>query len=69
MDNHSRSLVKTLSWRIIATLVTFVGLGLLTGDWLLSTSMAVVINVVKMVLYYGHERLWEGVRWGRRLER
>lgn len=54
-ETHGRTIVKSISWRIVATLVTAYFTGL-TG--------AIVINVWMTVAYYIHERLWTRVRWG-----
>ncbi len=65
-DTHARSWVKSLTWRLIATAVTIVGVGIATGDWALAGSVGVVVNLIKAVLYYAHERLWEQTHWGRK---
>lgn len=54
-ESHGRTIVKSISWRIVATLVTAYFTGL-TG--------AIVINVWMTVAYYIHERVWTRVRWG-----
>ncbi len=63
-DTHTRTLIKSLSWRIIASLTTIVIAYLFTGKWLLSLGIGGVEVVVKMMLYYFHERGWNSVTWG-----
>ena len=36
-----------------------------TGSLAESISVAVTFTVIRLVLYYFHERFWEGVHWGR----
>ncbi len=31
-----------------------------------ATAITVVFNVIGSVLYYGYERLWDSISWGRR---
>ncbi len=68
-----RSLIKTLTWRIIATTDTFI-LTLLSATWLsdiesseafaLAGTVAGLEVVTKMILYYLHERGWSSLEWG-----
>ena len=53
-----RHLAKTITWRIIASLDTFLIAWLITGrfDW--AGTIAGVEVLTKMILYYFHERAW-----------
>tara|TARA_B100001778_G_C18438059_1_gene561064 strand:+ start:325 stop:531 length:207 start_codon:yes stop_codon:yes gene_type:complete len=62
--NKTRSLVKTLSWRFIATTDTILIAWLLTGDLAIGLSIAGIEVITKMVLYYLHERGWSTLEWG-----
>ena len=64
-DARRRSWAKALTWRIIGTVVTIVGFGLATGDWVLASGVGLLLNLIKSVIYYAHERVWERVSWGR----
>ena len=59
-----RSLVKTLTWRIIASTDTVIIATFLTKDPLIGLSIASIEIVTKMVLYYFHERGWAALDWG-----
>ena len=65
MDKPHRSIAKTLSWRVTATMDTFLISWLITGSLTFAGSIASLEVITKMVLYYGHERVWSRVRWGR----
>jgi adenylylsulfate kinase len=65
VEKHSRTLVKTLCWRVIALLATIAGLYLYKGELKSSIAVGLAINAVKMCLYYAHERLWNRIRFGR----
>jgi uncharacterized membrane protein len=64
-DFKKRSLIKTISWRIIASLTTVSIVYVFTGKIVLSFSIGVVEVFVKMVLYYLHERVWQKIAWGK----
>ena len=53
-----RHLAKTITWRIIASLDTFLIAWFITGrfDW--AGTIAGVEVLTKMILYYFHERAW-----------
>jgi len=57
-DARLRHLLKTISWRIIGTIDTVLLGWWLSGDWKLGASIGGLEFFTKMVLYYGHERIW-----------
>ena len=65
METHFRSVVKGLSWRVIATLVTTIVVWLISGEVSMALFAGASDSLVKIVLYWGHERLWQTVGWGR----
>ena len=65
MDSHLRSVVKGLSWRILATLVTTVVVFVYSGELAIAALVGSTDAIVKIILYWGHERIWQHIRWGR----
>lgn len=63
-EHNKRSLLKALSWRILATLTTILLVYLFTGDLLISAGVGGVEVVAKLLLYFGHERVWSRINWG-----
>ena len=57
-------MAKALSWRVVASVITFLLVYAFTGTLLLSVGVGAFDFVVKLVLYYLHERLWGGIGWG-----
>ncbi|MBT5147912.1 MAG: DUF2061 domain-containing protein [Flavobacteriales bacterium] len=53
-----RHIAKTITWRIVASLTTFALAYLFFGDISKATGLMSVEIVLKMVLYYFHERVW-----------
>src|SRR4030042_6217 len=66
VELHSRSVVKTITWRIIAVLVTMIAVYLYNKDVKESLVVSLSANAVKMVLYYIHERFWNRINFGRK---
>jgi uncharacterized membrane protein len=64
-DSHIRSVAKAISWRITGTVDTFVLSFLITGSAKFAGSIAATEVITKIGLFYGHERVWTAVRWGR----
>jgi len=63
-EQKKRSFVKTLTWRITASLVTFVIVLIITGDWKIGGSIATIEVITKIFFYYFHERIWIKIKWG-----
>lgn len=56
---YKEILFKTVSWRLIATLTTFVISGIVLGSFTeIAIYIAIIELVTKLLLYYGHEKLW-----------
>jgi uncharacterized membrane protein len=58
MVSYKRHIAKTLSWRVIGTIDTFLLSWFITGSWKLGLSIGGVEIITKMILYFFHERLW-----------
>ena len=65
METHLRSVVKGMSWRVIATLVTTIVVWLISGEVSMALFAGLSDSLVKIGLYWGHERVWQTVEWGR----
>ncbi|OEJ99521.1 DUF2061 domain-containing protein [Roseivirga misakiensis] len=61
-DSNLRSLLKTISWRILGTLDTIIISYFVTGEVAMALSIGSVEVVSKMILYYLHERAWANVK-------
>lgn len=61
LKNLDKALLKTLSWRAVASTDTLVVAWFITGSFAVAGSIMGVEVITKMVLYYLHEKGWE--RW------
>lgn len=57
-DKPIKSIIKSVSWRIVGTLDTIVISYFITGKVTVAVSIGSVEVLTKTVLYYFHERLW-----------
>lgn len=65
-DAHYRSILKALSWRVLATTATILIVFAFTGKLVLSLGVGAVEVVTKLILYYLHERIWGSLGIGRK---
>lgn len=63
-SSKSRSLVKSLTWRVLALIVTFASIYVLTGELTTATAGTLLTNSINFILYYLHERAWLKTSWG-----
>lgn len=64
MESKVRSLVKAISWRVVATITTVILAFVFTGNWAVSGSIGISELVIKIMVYYLHERFWNSVSYG-----
>jgi uncharacterized membrane protein len=65
MDSHARSIAKALTYRVLGSLSTGGLVFWFTGSWKASAGAAAADSVVKIALYFLHERLWNYIPYGR----
>jgi uncharacterized membrane protein len=58
MVSYKRHALKTITWRIVGTIDTFLLSWLITGSIKIGATIGAVEVITKMVLYYFHERIW-----------
>jgi len=64
MDTHKRSIAKTFTFRIIATITTIILVLIFTRNLALAGTIGVLDLSSKLIIYYLHERAWGKVSWG-----
>jgi uncharacterized membrane protein len=57
-DKPVKSLLKSITWRIVGTIDTMIISYILTGKLTVAISIGSVEVITKTVLYYFHERIW-----------
>ncbi|MEA3500228.1 MAG: adenylyl-sulfate kinase [Candidatus Marinimicrobia bacterium] len=65
-ETHARSIVKTISWRIWATLTTITLVLIFVGEIKIALYVGITEVVAKMILYFFHEKTWNKIRFGKK---
>lgn len=66
MNEHKkRSIAKTVSWRIIASVTTGLIAFFFTQQFLLSVGIGSAEGIIKLIIFYIHERVWNKITWGK----
>ena len=65
MESHKRSIAKTVSWRVVATIITGVVTYFLTGRLDFAVTVGLADTFVKFFIYYAHERMWTRISYGK----
>ena len=60
-DLQRRTLVKTVSWKVIATTITMLVALSYTSNLAFSLGIGFAVNLIKAVFYYLHERVWNKI--------
>ena len=63
-ESHLRSIIKGLTWRIIATSTIFAITYFTTGEMETAVTVASIEFFIKLIIYYLHERAWQAVPRG-----
>jgi len=66
-ETKLRSFLKAISWRIIATSITFMVAFLLTNETVVALKIGGLDLVAKLIAYFLHERVWGVIRIGRKM--
>ena len=63
-NTNKRHIIKTFSWRFIGTIDTILFGWILTGNPFTGLKIGGVETISKMILYFGHEKLWYKINFG-----
>jgi len=64
-ESRKRSIAKSIVWRVICIIVSILTSYVLTARWDIAVAIGSVYNIITMILYYFHERIWNSVKWGK----
>jgi len=65
METRRRSIAKALTWRFLALVITALVAYALTGSLGIALEIGLADTLIKFGAYYGHERLWVRITYGR----
>jgi uncharacterized membrane protein len=64
-ETRKRSIAKSIVWRVICIIVSILTSYALTARWDIAVAIGSVYNIITMILYYFHERIWNSIKWGK----
>lgn len=64
-ETKTRSIIKTIIWRLIATLNSYFVLLYLNDSNRDNLYKAVYMNITGFFVYYFYERIWNFIKWGK----
>jgi uncharacterized membrane protein len=65
-DSTTRSIAKTISWRVTGSGATFLISYGVSGNLSVAGTIAVIQLTANTVLYFIHERIWNKIGWGKK---
>lgn len=65
MESRRRSIAKALSWRVLAVMITAFVAYVFTDDPVFAIQIGLADSVIKLLVYYLHERAWIRASFGR----
>jgi adenylylsulfate kinase len=60
-----RSVVKTISYRIVILILDFTAIFLFTGQIKIAFGFMIISNIYTTLGYFIHERIWDKIKWGK----
>lgn len=67
-ESRVRSLVKSLTYRILSIIGTGILGWLITKNIKETVSITITLQVFLIILYYSWERIWDKINWGRKVK-
>ena len=64
-STYERSFVKGLVWELISFLIVIVAVYLVYGNLATSIQFSIALTIVKIPLFFIHERVWKMIKWGK----
>lgn len=64
-EKNTRSLVKAITFRAAIMVADFIVVFAITRRYDITIGVMLATNFLSTIIYYGHERVWNGIRWGK----
>lgn len=62
-ERHPRSLSKSVMWRVIGVIILATITYIFTRHWITTTAITLFHHGAFILIYYLHERFWNGTSW------
>jgi len=64
-ETLKRSIVKTISYRVVILILDFTSIYLFTGKIKIALGFMLISNIYTTLGYFFHERIWDRIKWGK----
>ncbi|PJA86734.1 MAG: hypothetical protein CO141_03135 [Candidatus Moranbacteria bacterium CG_4_9_14_3_um_filter_42_9] len=64
-EKNTRSFVKAITFRATIMVADFVVVFAITRRYDIAFGVMLATNFLSTLIYYGHERVWNGIHWGK----
>ena len=64
VQSQKRIVIKTILYRILGILITFIGGYLFTKNYKNAFLITMLIEITQMIVYFIYEQLWNKIEWG-----
>jgi hypothetical protein len=62
-ETKKRTLIKSIFWRLLATINSYFILILFTHSN--NLHKAIFMNITGFIMFFGYERIWNIIKWGK----
>lgn len=66
-EQIKRSLLKTITFRLLIVITDAIIVYIITRSIDLTIGIVLLSNILRTILFFFHERLWDSLSWGRSL--
>lgn len=64
-STYKRSFIKGISWEFFSFIITTMAIYAFYGDIIVSLQFSLLLSIIKIFLFFVHERAWKMIRWGK----
>ena len=64
-STYERNFLKGFSWEFISFIITFIFVYLIYGNFDMSLKVSLSLSLVKIFVFFFHERIWKKIMWGK----
>jgi len=60
-----RSFIKGLVWEVISFIIVILAVYWVYGNLTMSVQFSIILTLVKIPIFFLHERMWKKIKWGK----
>lgn len=64
-EKRSRSIAKAVTYRLMSIIMDTILAYVITKSIKKTATLVIISNILSIILYYGHERIWNKHQWAK----